>query len=260
MYSTDRISLLSFFLCLTKISSKLLYVSIVRFLEVYMRLLIVEDDPALSNLLMRALREESYAVDLAQDGQEAEWLAYENPYDTIILDIMIPVKDGVTVLRNLRNGGIQTPVLMLTAKDTSDDVIDGLDSGADDYMTKPFCLDELLARVRALLRRKSGVSSTILEVGPITIDPAKKQVTRGGSIIDLTAKEYALMEYFGRNPGVVLSRTQLSEHVWDMNFEPTSNVVDVYVGYLRNKIDRAWGTNFIKTMRGHGYMFEVDSQ
>ncbi|NRA64482.1 MAG: response regulator transcription factor [Pseudobacteriovorax sp.] len=225
-----------------------------------MRILVVEDDQALSSLLVRALREESYAVDLAQDGQEAEWLAYENPYDIIILDIMLPIKDGVTVLKNLRDGGIQSPVLFLTAKDSTDDVIKGLDQGGDDYITKPFSLDELLARVRALLRRQTGVSSTILEVGPIKIDPARKQVTRDGKPIDLTAKEYALMEYFGRNAGMVLSRTQLSEHVWDMNFEPTSNVVDVYVGYLRNKIDKAWGSNFIKTMRGHGYMFDVETE
>jgi DNA-binding response OmpR family regulator len=225
-----------------------------------MRILVVEDDSALSNLLVRALREESYAVDLAQDGQEAEWLAYENPYDVIVLDIMLPVKDGLTVLKNLRQGGIKTPVLMLTAKDSTEDKVSGLDEGADDYLTKPFSLDELLARVRTLLRRQGGEVATILEVGPIRIDPAKKQVTRDGVPIDLTAKEYALMEYFGRNAGVVLSRTQLSEHVWDMNFEPTSNVVDVYVGYLRNKIDKAWGSNFIKTMRGHGYMLDVDGE
>ncbi|MFW7377987.1 MAG: response regulator transcription factor [Oligoflexus sp.] len=223
-----------------------------------MRILVVEDDLALSNLLVRALREEAYAVDLAQDGQEAEWLAYENPYDVIILDIMLPIKDGITVLKNLRAGGIYTPVLFLTAKDSTEDVVKGLDEGGDDYLTKPFSLDELLARVRTLLRRKGTEVATVIEVGPIRIDPAKKQVTRDGVPIELTAKEYALMEYFGRNAGVVLSRTQLSEHVWDMNFEPTSNVVDVYVGYLRNKIDKAWGSNFIKTMRGHGYMFDVD--
>lgn len=225
-----------------------------------MRILVVEDDRALSSLLVRALREESYAVDLAQDGQEAEWLAYENPYDAIVLDLMLPIKDGITVLQNLRAGGISTPVLILTAKDSTEDVVKGLDVGADDYLKKPFSLDELLARVRALLRRKDTEITTHLEVGPIRIDPAKKQVTRDGKIIDLTAKEYALMEYFGRNAGVVLSRTQLSEHVWDMNFEPSSNVVDVYVGYLRNKIDKPWDSNYIKTMRGHGYMLDLDGQ
>lgn len=222
-----------------------------------MRVLVVEDDAALANLLIRALREEAYAVDHAPDGQEAEWLAFENPYDVILLDLMLPIKDGLTVLTNLRQGGISTPVLVLTAKDATTDIIKGLDEGADDYITKPFNLDELLARVRTLLRRKDTHISTVLTAGPIKVDPAKKRVTRDGQSIDLTAKEYALMEYFIRNVGNVLSRTQLSEHVWDMNFEPTSNVVDVYVGYLRNKIDKAWGTNFIKTMRGHGYMFDV---
>jgi DNA-binding response OmpR family regulator len=225
-----------------------------------MRILVVEDDKALSSLLVRALREESYAVDLAQDGQEAEWLAYENPYDAIVLDLMLPIKDGLTVLRNLRAGGISTPVLILTAKDTTQDVVKGLDEGGDDYLKKPFSLDELLARVRSLLRRKDTEVATVIEVGPIKIDPSKKMVTREGKPIELTAKEYALMEYFGRNAGVVLSRTQLSEHVWDMNFEPTSNVVDVYVGYLRNKIDKPWESNFIKTMRGHGYMLDVDGR
>jgi len=225
-----------------------------------MRILVVEDDKALSSLLVRALREESYAVDLAQDGQEAEWLAYENPYDAIVLDLMLPIKDGLTVLRNLRAGGISTPVLILTAKDTTQDVVKGLDEGGDDYLKKPFSLDELLARIRSLLRRKDTDIATVIDVGPIRIDPSKKMVTREGRNIELTAKEYALMEYFGRNAGVVLSRTQLSEHVWDMNFEPTSNVVDVYVGYLRNKIDKPWETNFIKTMRGHGYMLDVEGR
>lgn len=225
-----------------------------------MRILVVEDDAALSNLLVRALREESYAVDLATDGQEAEWLAFENPYDVLILDLMLPIKDGLTVLKNIREGGVKTPVLILTARDSTDDVVTGLDEGADDYMTKPFNLEELLARVRTLLRRTGTEPATVIDVGPISVNPQRKEVTRDGKVIDLTAKEYALMEYFARNAGTVLSRTQLSEHVWDMNFEPTSNVVDVYVGYLRNKIDKTWGSNFIKTVRGHGYMFDVDER
>lgn len=223
-----------------------------------MRILVVEDDAALSSLLVRALREEAYAVDSATDGQEAEWLAFENPYDVIILDLMLPVKDGMTVLKNVRAGGVKTPVLILTARDTTDDVVKGLDEGADDYLTKPFNLEELLARVRTLLRRTGTEPATIIEAGPIKVNPQRREVTRDGEVIELTAKEYALLEYFARNAGTVLSRTQLSEHVWDMNFEPTSNVVDVYVGYLRNKIDKAWGTNFIKTVRGHGYMFDPE--
>jgi DNA-binding response OmpR family regulator len=223
-----------------------------------MRILVVEDDEALSSLLTRALREESYAVDAAFDGQEGEWLAFENPYDVIILDLMLPIQGGLDVLKKLRDGGVKTPVLILTAKDQTEDVVKGLDQGADDYLTKPFSLEELLARVRTLLRRTGTEITTTLKVGPLEIDPAKKQVLRDQKKIDLTAKEYALLEYFARNAGTVLSRTQLSEHVWDMNFEPNSNVVDVYVGYLRNKIDRSWGSHLIKTMRGHGYMLDPE--
>ena len=223
-----------------------------------MRVLVVEDDSALSNLLVRVLREETYAVDLATDGQEAEWMAFENPYDLIVLDLMLPVKDGRTVLKNIRAGGIMTPVLILTARDSTDDVVQGLDQGADDYLTKPFALDEFLARTRSLLRRRGTEVSSVIEVGPLKIDLTRKEVSRDATRIDLTAKEYGLLEYFARNAGTVLSRTQLSEHVWDMNFEPTSNVVDVYVGYLRGKIDKAWGSNLIKTVRGHGYMLDAE--
>jgi DNA-binding response OmpR family regulator len=222
-----------------------------------MRILVVEDDAPLASILTRVLREESYAVDHAEDGQEAEWLAFENPYDLILLDLMLPIKDGVTVLKNIRQGGINTPVLILTARDAKEDIVKGLDEGADDYLTKPFSVEELLARVRVLLRRKDTITQTTLQVGPLVINPARKEVRRTGNLIDLTTKEYALLEYFARNAGTVLSRTQLSEHVWDQNFEPASNVVDVYVGYLRNKIDKNFGSNMLKTVRGYGYMLDA---
>jgi DNA-binding response OmpR family regulator len=222
-----------------------------------MRILVVEDDAPLASILIRTLREESYAVDHAADGQEAEWLAFENPYDLILLDLMLPRKNGMEVLKTLRDGGVTAPVLILTARDTKEDVVKGLDKGADDYMTKPFNLEELLARVRVLLRRQTGEPITIIEAGPIKIDPSRKEVTRDGTPIHLTAKEYALLEYMARHAGTVLSRTQLSEHVWDMNFEPTSNVVDVYIGYLRNKVDKPFDTPLIKTVRGHGYMLDL---
>lgn len=221
-----------------------------------MRILLVEDDAALASILLRTLREESYAVDHASDGQEAEWLAFENPYDLIILDLMLPRKSGLEVLNTLRHGQIKVPVLILTARDTKDDVVKGLDRGADDYLTKPYNLEELLARVRALLRRQGTEASSVLEIATLKIDTARKEVSREGIPISLTAKEYALLEYMARHAGTVLNRTQLSEHVWDMNFEPSSNVVDVYVGYLRAKIDRPFSAPMIKTVRGHGYMLD----
>ncbi|MEI8025773.1 MAG: response regulator transcription factor [Pseudomonadota bacterium] len=224
-----------------------------------MRVLLVEDDQAMSDLLIRVLRDESYAVDHAADGQEAEWLAFENPYDLIILDIMIPRKDGLSVLKAIRQGGIVTPVMLLTARDGTDDIVRGLDLGADDYATKPVAIEELLARARALIRRKDKITSASLEAGPIVINPARREVLIEGKVVDLTVKEYALLEYFVRNAGTVLGRTQLSEHVWDMNFEPTSNVVDVYVGYLRSKIQLAIGHKLIKTVRGHGYMLDINN-
>ena len=222
-----------------------------------MRILVVEDDLPLASILIRTLREESYAVDHAADGQEAEWMAFENPYDLILLDIMLPRKDGMGVLKSLREGSLSVPVLLLTAKDTKEDLVHGLDNGADDYLVKPFSLEILLARIRALLRRKETVTPAVIEAGPVKINPARKEVTVNDVNINLTAKEYGLLEYFIRNSGSVLSRTQLSEHVWDLNFEPASNVVDVYVGYLRNKIDKAAGFPMIKTVRGHGYMFDL---
>lgn len=223
-----------------------------------MRILIVEDDAPLANVLVRCLREESYAVDHAIDGQEAEWMAFENPYDLIILDLMLPRKDGLEVLKSLREGDVKSPILILTAKDKIDDRVKGLDAGADDYLSKPFSLDELLARARALLRRKETYIPPVISVGPLSINPSRKEVVIDNKVVDFTAKEYSLLEYFARNAGSVLTRTQLSEHVWDVNFEPTSNVVDVYVGYLRTKINRVLGYSPIKTVRGHGYMLDIE--
>jgi len=221
-----------------------------------MRILLVEDDLPLANVITRALKEESYAIDHAPDGQEGEWLAFENPYDLILLDLMLPRKDGLSVLKALRDGGISTPVLILTARDSTQDVVSGLDLGADDYLRKPFSLDELLARIRALLRRQAADLVTIIQIGPLSVNTSNKQVSRDGQAIDLTAKEYALVEYLARHAGSVVSRTQLSEHVWDMNFDPASNVLDVYLGYIRNKIDKPFGYSLLKTVRGHGYMLE----
>ena len=212
-----------------------------------MRVLVVEDDAPLADILVRCLREESYAVDLATDGQEAEWIAHENPYDLIILDLMLPRKNGMEVLKDLRKNGNNTPVLILTARDTKEELVHGLDSGADDYLTKPFSLDEVMARARALIRRRDKLTPISLKAGPIEINPARKEVKIEGHLVEFTTKEYALLEYFVRNAGSVLTRTQLSEHVWDINFEPTSNVVDVYVGYLRTKIAKVfWWPFFLR--------------
>lgn len=221
-----------------------------------MRILVIEDDEPLANILVRCLREESYAVDLCLDGQEGEWAAFENPYDLILLDLMLPRKSGIEVLKALRAGGVKIPILILTARDSTDDVVKGLDGGADDYLTKPFSLDEVLARIRALLRRVETLTPTVMTVGSLSIDPARKEVKIAGQVIEFTTKEYGLLEYFCRNAGRVLTRTQLSEHVWDINFELNSNVVDVYVGYLRSKITKVLGYNIIKTVRGHGYMLD----
>ena len=223
-----------------------------------MRVLIIEDDQKLGSIIQRTFKEEGYAVDWCQDGQEAEWLGFENPYDLILLDLMIPRKHGLEVLKTFREGGIKAPILILTAMDTTDDIVKGLDIGADDYITKPFNLDELLARVRALLRRQSQQSSATFKVGPLTINQARREITRDGQKIPLTLKEYGLLVYLAKHAGSVLSRNELSEHVWDMNYEPSSNIIDVYVGYLRNKIDKDSPTPIIKTVRGHGYMLDVE--
>jgi two-component system, OmpR family, response regulator len=192
-------------------------------------------------------------VDVAGDGREALWLATENPYDAIVLDVMLPDLDGFEVCRKLREAGRWSPVLMLTARDAVHDRVAGLDAGADDYLTKPFSFAEFLARLRALFRRGTPDRPTVLENGDLILDPATRRVARDGQPIDLTAREFALLEYLMRHPGEVLSRTRLIEHVWDFAFEGDSNVVDVYIRYLREKVDRPFGRDSIETVRGAGY-------
>jgi len=217
------------------------------------RVLVVEDEVKMAGLLKRGLEEEGYAVDTAGDGQEALWLATENPYDAVVLDVMLPDLDGFEVCRRLREAGRWSPVLMLTARDAVPDRVSGLDAGADDYLTKPFSFAELLARLRALVRRGGPERPPVLGVGDLTLDPATRRVARGDLPIELTAKEFALLEYLMRHPGEVLSRTRLIEHVWDFAYEGDSNVVDVYVRYVREKVDRPFGTDSIETVRGAGY-------
>lgn len=218
-----------------------------------MRALVVDDEVKMAAVLRRGLEEEGYAVDVALSGSEAVWLAAENPYDIVLLDVMLPDLDGFEVCRKLRDAGLWVPVLMLTARDAVRDRVSGLDTGADDYLTKPFSFAELLARIRALSRRAPVERPTVLRVGTLTLDPVTRKVARAGRSIDLTSKEFALLEYFMRNPGAVLSRTQLIEHVWDYAYEGDSNVVDVYVRYLREKVDRPFGEKSIETARGAGY-------
>ncbi len=221
-----------------------------------MRILIVEDDKKVGAFLEKGLKEEQYAVDVCRDGEEAMDLAMVNPYDVIILDIMLPKKDGFAVCRELRQAGVLTPILMLTAKDTVEDKVAGLTEGADDYLTKPFSFEELLARIRALLRRSQDYKTKVLKVADLELDPARRQATRAGRKIPLTGKEYALLEYMMRNKGRVLTESMIIEHVWDMNYEGTSNIVNVYINYLRKKIDEAAPVKLIQTVRGYGYMID----
>jgi two-component system OmpR family response regulator len=218
-----------------------------------MRVLVVEDELKMARLVKRGLEREGYAVDVALDGNEALWAARETPYDAIVLDAMIPGVDGFEVCRQLRKEGRWSPLLMLTARDSVQDRVAGLDAGADDYLTKPFAFSELFARVRSITRRDVGERPVVLTVGDLSLDPARREVHRGDVAVSLSAKEFALLEHFMRNPGAVLSRTQILEHVWDFAYEGTSNVVDVYVGYLRQKIDRPFDVDSIETVRGAGY-------
>ena len=218
-----------------------------------MRILLAEDDRQLRESIARGLREASYAVDDAPDGGRASFLAAVNEYDAIVLDIVLPVKDGLQVCREIRRKGIHAPILMLTARDTVDDKITGLDAGADDYLTKPFDFVELLARVRALVRRGAVERPAVIQVGELTLDPSTHAVSRAGEPIDLTTKEFTLLELFMRHPDEVLSRPWLLEHAWDLAYDGGSNVVDVYVRYLREKIDRPFGRASLRTLRGAGY-------
>jgi two-component system, OmpR family, response regulator len=225
-----------------------------------MRVLVVEDEVKMAGLLKRALEEEGYAADVARDGADGIWLGTENSYDAIVLDVMLPHQDGFEVCRQLRLNNQWAPVLMLTARDGVPDRVTGLDAGADDYLTKPFSFSELFARLRALMRRGSTDRPAVLVVDDLSLDPATKRVSRGDTVVELTAKEFALLEYLMRHPGDVLSRTNLIEHVWDFAYDGDSNVVDVYVRYLRGKIDRPFGRDSIETVRGAGYRLREDTE
>jgi len=222
-----------------------------------MRILVVDDDRRLCGIIKRGLMEEAYAVDLAYDGEEGEYMAEVNSYDLIILDIMMPRKDGIQVCRELRTKRINTPILMLTAKDAIEDRIKGLDAGADDYMVKPFAFNELLARVRALLRREGMFKSPEIRAGSLILNTLTRQVQRGHDTIDLTTKEYAILEFFMRHPNMVITRTMLEEHVWNYDFDSMSNLIDVYIRRLRRKIDGEREDSLIQTVRGAGYRLKI---
>jgi two-component system OmpR family response regulator len=218
-----------------------------------MRVLVVEDEPKMAGLIKRGLEEEGLAVDVAARGEDAVWMAGSTEYDAVVLDVMLPGLDGFEVCRRLRGDEVWTPVLMLTARDGVADRVEGLDVGADDYLVKPFAFDELMARLRALVRRGGGPRPAVLEASGLRLDPATRTVWRGDSEIPLSQKEFALLETLMRRRGQVLSRLQLLEHAWDGSYENRSNVVDVYIRYLRKKIDRPFGADTIETVRGVGY-------
>ncbi len=223
-----------------------------------MRVLIVEDEVKMASLIRRGLRDDGMAADVAIKGQDALWMAGSTEYDAIVLDVMLPGMDGFQVCKRLREDGVWSPVLMLTARDAIDDRVRGLDTGADDYLTKPFSFAELAARLRALARRGPVARPTVLRLGDLRLDPSSKRAWRGETDIGLSAKEFSLLETFMRRPGAVLDRFQLLEHAWDYEYENRSNVVDVYVRYLREKIDRPFGVESIETVRGAGYRMRAD--
>ena len=219
-----------------------------------MHILIVEDEKKVAGFIKKGLEEETYAVDVAYDGEEGLYMASEGQFDLIILDLMLPKIDGLEVLTRVRDKGIDTAILLLTAKDSVEDKVTGLNKGADDYLTKPFAFSELLARVRSLLRRGKGDTTTELQVGDLTLDLVSHNVKRNGIEMELTGKEYSLLEYFMRNEGKVLTRTMIAEHVWDYNFDTFTNVIDVYINHLRKKIDKDHPKKLLHTLRGVGYV------
>ena len=224
-----------------------------------MRILVVEDERKVASFLRQGLAEEGHAVEVAPDGDMALDLITEEPaYDLIVLDLMLPKRDGLSVLKTLRAQHLQSPVLVLTARDGVADKVAGLDLGADDYLTKPFAFEELLARVRALLRRGRGQREPVLRLADLSLDPSTRVVTRAGRRITLTAREYALLEYFLRNPGRVLTRPMIAQHVWALDFDSETNIIDVYVGYLRRKIDGESEGRLLHTVRGAGYVLSAD--
>jgi len=223
-----------------------------------MRLLVVEDEKKVSSFIKKGLEEEGYAVDVACDGETGLQMALDRVHDLIILDIQLPKLDGLSVLYELRKEKVSTPVLLLTVRATIEDKVLGLDAGADDYLTKPFAFQELVARTRALLRRRTEGKAPVLQVADLTLDPARRMVFRGNRRIELTTREFALLDYFMRNPGRVLTRTMIAEHVWDYDFDSMTNVIDVYVNYLRRKIDSDQDQKLIHTVRGVGYMLKAE--
>jgi len=223
-----------------------------------MRVLLVEDQPKMAGLIQKGLRNEGMAADVAERGEDALWMAGATEYDALILDVLLPGIDGFEVCRQLRADGVWTPILMLTARDSVQDRVAGLDGGADDYLTKPFSYAELLARLRALMRRGPAERPPDLQVGDLRLDPARHRAWRGETEIQLSAKEFSILETFMRRPGDVLSRFQLLEHAWDYEYENRSNVVDSYIRLLRRKIDRPFGTTSIETVRGAGYRLRED--
>lgn len=224
-----------------------------------MRILIVEDEKKVAAFIRRGLEQESYAVDVVHDGVEGEHYAEVNEYDCIILDIMLPGKSGLEMLQDLKSKGVKTPVILLTARDAVEDRVKGLTAGADDYLTKPFAFEELLARIKVLLRR-GGYGAPVLTYSDLTLDPATRKARRGDKEVDLTVKEYALLEYLLRNPERVLTRTLIAEHVWDQSFDSETNVVDVYINHLRNKLDKDPEKKLIHTVRGVGYVLKKEEE